>query len=56
MSKAKENTDRKYRKIVLQERQQLIDMVLGQKIKIIEASKRLNINPSTARIIIQNYK
>jgi hypothetical protein len=31
-------------------------MVMNKKKKIAEASRLLNINPSTARIIIQNYK
>jgi hypothetical protein len=31
-------------------------MVIGRKKKIAEASRELNINPSTARIIIQNYR
>lgn len=31
-------------------------MVIESKKKIADAARRLNINPSTARIIIQNYK
>ena len=31
-------------------------MVVDEKRKIADAARRLNINPSTARIIIQNYK
>jgi hypothetical protein len=31
-------------------------MVIGLKIKVAEAARQLKINPSTARIIIKNYK
>jgi hypothetical protein len=31
-------------------------MVMEEKKKIAEAARELEINPSTARIIIQNYK
>lgn len=31
-------------------------MVVEEKRKIADAARRLNINPSTARIIIQNFK
>jgi hypothetical protein len=51
-----ENKDRKYRKITLNERQILIEMVINEKRKIADAARILCINPSTARIIIQNYK
>jgi len=31
-------------------------MVIEEKKRIADAARRLDINPSTARIIIQNYK
>lgn len=43
-----ENSERKYRKIGLDERRSLIHMVIEEKLKIAEAARRLGINPSTA--------
>ena len=51
-----ESQERKYRKITLDERENLITMVIKEKRKIAEAARYLDINPSTARIIVQNYK
>jgi len=56
MSSNIESQDRKYRKITLDERENLITMVIKEKRKIAEAARCLDINPSTARIIVQNYK
>jgi hypothetical protein len=56
MGEVLERDDRKYRKITYEEREKLIAMVVEERKKIADAARRLDINPSTARIIIQNFR